>query len=56
MDEPNVNKLNGIPNFGHGLPPDGVVIAGVTDVPQEELEVSEETKEPQVELEDDNVE
>lgn len=34
MEETNVNNLNGIPNFGHGLPADGIVIAGVTDVPQ----------------------
>lgn len=33
MDEqPNVNNLNGVPNFGHGLPQDGVVEAGVSDV------------------------
>lgn len=32
--ESSVNNLNGIPNFGHGMPEDGVVIAGVTDVPQ----------------------
>lgn len=35
MEESNVNNLNGVPNFGHGLPVDGVVEAGVTDVPQE---------------------
>lgn len=33
-----VNNLNGIPNFGHGMPEDGVVIAGVTDVPQTPME------------------
>ena len=52
MDETNVNKLNGVPNFGHGMPDDGVVIAGVTDVPQVEVvlpEASEETKDAQVE-------
>ena len=32
METPNVNNLNGIPNFGYGLPADGIVIAGVTDV------------------------
>lgn len=36
MEEPNVNRLNNIPNFGHGLPADGVVIAGLTDVAQVE--------------------
>ena len=52
MDETNVNKLNGVPNFGHGMPDDGVVIAGVTDVPQVEVvlpEASGETKDAQVE-------
>jgi len=34
MEETNVNRLNGIPNFGHGLPENGEVIAGVTDIPQ----------------------
>lgn len=34
MSESRVNNLNGVPNFGHGLPEDGVVIAGVTDIPQ----------------------
>ena len=44
MDTPNVNNLNGIPNFGHGLPEDGVVIAGVTDVPQDvPMDETEET-------------
>lgn len=33
MDETNVNNLNSIPNFGHGLPEDGVVQAGITDIP-----------------------
>lgn len=37
-----VNNLNGIPNFGHGLPEDGIVQAGITDVPHEEVE--EETE------------
>lgn len=32
IEETNVNNLNGIPNFGHGLPEDGIVIAGITDV------------------------
>lgn len=45
MDETNVNNLNGIPNFGHGLPEDGVVEAGITDVPQEET-VEEEVVTP----------
>lgn len=45
MEEPNVNNLNGIPNFGHGLPEDGVVIAGVTDVPQEStIEIAPEVE------------
>ena len=34
MEEPNVNNLNGVSNFGHGMPEDGVVIAGTTDVAQ----------------------
>lgn len=38
MDETNVNNLNGIPNFGHGLPEDGIVVAGITDVPTEVVE------------------
>lgn len=46
MEESNVNKLNGVPNFGHGLPEDGVVIAGTTDIPQE---VAEESIEPEEE-------
>ena len=52
MNETNVNKLNGVPNFGHGMPDDGIVIAGVTDVPQVEVvlpEASGETKDAQVE-------
>lgn len=35
MEDTNVNKLNGVPNFGHGLPADGVVQAGITDVPNQ---------------------
>lgn len=34
MEDTNVNNLNGVPNFGHGMPEDGVVVAGVTDIPQ----------------------
>lgn len=34
MEESNVNNLNGVPNFGFGMPEDGIVQAGVTDVPQ----------------------
>lgn len=59
MEEPNVNKLNGVPNYGHGMPEDGVVVAGVTDIPQEEQietqpeeEVTEEvTDQPEEEVE-----
>lgn len=29
-----VNNLNDIPNFGHGMPEDGIVQAGITDVSQ----------------------
>lgn len=62
MDETNVNNINGIPNFGHGLPEDGIVIAGVTDVGEvapavepeapivEETPAPEGTKDEQVEL------
>ena len=32
MEDSTMNNLNGVPNFGHGMPADGVVIAGVTDV------------------------
>lgn len=52
MEESNVNNLNGVPNFGHGLPEDGVVAAGVTDVPQE---IATEEVEESVEVEDDAV-
>lgn len=46
MEEtPNVNNLNGIPNFGHGMPADGEVVAGVTDVPQAEVVAEEVVKE-----------
>ncbi len=41
METPNVNNLNGVANFGHGLPDNGVVIAGVTDVPQYEKVITE---------------
>lgn len=41
MEESNVNNLNGVPNFGHGMPEDGIVIAGVTDVPQPLQELTE---------------
>lgn len=45
----NVNNLNGIPNFGHGLPEDGEVVAGVTDIAQEianiPIEESQEVEE-----------
>lgn len=38
MDETsNVNNLNGVPNFGHGMPEDGIVEAGITDIPLEEI-------------------
>lgn len=50
MEESNVNNLNGVPNFGHGMPEDGVVMAGVTDVPQE---VATEEVEEGIEVEDD---
>lgn len=43
MSESSVNNLNGIPNFGHGLPVDGVVIAGVTDIPQPLQDLSDNT-------------
>ena len=47
--ETTVNNLNGVPNFGHGLPEDGVVIAGVTDVPQNMQEdISEEMVEQEI--------
>lgn len=42
MEDTNVNNLNGIPNFGHGMPDDGVVIAGVTDVPQLQVNLDED--------------
>lgn len=45
MEETNVNNLNGIPNFGHGMPQDGVVVAGVTDVGTPEVEVEVEVEE-----------
>lgn len=49
MELPNVNNLNSVPNFGHGLPADGIVKAGVTDVPQNMQEdISEETVEQEV--------
>lgn len=41
MDETSVNNLNGIPNFGHGLPEDGVVQAGITDVATPDTPVEE---------------
>jgi hypothetical protein len=50
MEESNVNNLNGVPNFGHGMPEDGVVAAGVTDVPQ--VAASEE-EDKGIEVEDD---
>lgn len=54
MEIPNVNNLNGVPNFGHGLPEDGVVEAGVTDVLEEAA--PEETKEAEVVLPENNEE
>jgi hypothetical protein len=45
METPNVNNLNGIPNFGFGLPEDGIVIAGVTDVPHTMFTTSEDSGE-----------
>lgn len=33
MEDSNVNNLNGIGNFGHGMPEDGIVQAGITDIP-----------------------
>jgi hypothetical protein len=48
--EDNVNKLNGISNFGYGIPEGVEVQAGVTDVPgavqpNEPQELAEETVE-----------
>lgn len=38
MEQPNVNNLNGVPNFGHGFP-DGEVV----EVPAAEVDSIEET-------------
>lgn len=49
--ETNVNNLNGVPNFGHGLP---------EDIPVEDINAAvdtpEETKEVVVELPENNIE
>lgn len=51
MDESNVNNLNGIPNFGFGMPADGVVQAGITDVPQPLQDLSDNTMQNEEESE-----
>lgn len=38
MEESNVNRLNGVENFGHGMEGVEEVVAGVTDVPTEQRE------------------
>ncbi len=57
MEETNVNKLNGVPNYGHGLPGDGVVQAGITDYPQalkeSNMSENEETNEGQENVPED---
>lgn len=44
-DKPNVNNLNGVPNFGHGF-----------DAPDETSEETKEVIEDQVELSESNEE
>lgn len=57
MDNTNVNNLNGVPNFGHGVVADAKVQAGITDVPSETVEEApveietQEAKEPSEEVE-----
>lgn len=56
MDEiPNVNNLNGVPDFGHGLPSDSSEEEAVAADP-EAVDMSGETKDVEVELPEDNVE
>lgn len=43
-----MNKLNGIENFGHGLPEDGIVMAGITDVPQSMAAIYSLDEDPEV--------
>lgn len=52
MDEtPNVNNLNGVPNFGHGFPePDAVDVTEETEEAPAET-VAEETPEAEPEVE-----
>lgn len=46
----NVNNLNGVPNFGHGLPADVPVEIAEAEVEAADPEAPEETKEAEVEL------
>lgn len=53
MDDTSVNNLNGIPNFGHGLPEDGIVQAGITDnsdevIAEEPVEEKKKTKKGEI--------
>lgn len=47
MEKPNVNNLNGVPNFGHGLP---------GDVPEQDVVAADPDAVEQVELSEDNIE
>lgn len=53
MDETNVNNLNGVPNFGHGLPDDGIVEAGITDVVGDATTVEAPTEVEEAPIESD---
>lgn len=49
MEESNVNNLNGVPNFGHGIPEDGdvgVPASEVDEIVPEESEVEQLPEQP----------
>lgn len=55
METPNVNNLNGVPNFGHGLDPETTIKVEIAEDPSRSTEgevIPTEPEEPSVDEEE----